>query len=181
MIVASQRTILGVMQTKQTCPTCQGSGEVPKKVCSTCRGSGLERKREHLSIEIPAGVDNGAMLRVKGKGEAIRAGSAGDLFVQLHVKPDAQFERDGIHILSQSTIGFTQAALGDTIEVKTVDGTVDLKIPAGTQSGSLFRLRGKGVPSARGRGDQLVTIGVKTPERLSREQKKLLEKLDLKD
>ncbi len=178
--VTMQRTILGTMQSKRSCEVCQGTGEIPNKICSTCHGEGVERKRERLSVGIPAGVDDGAVLRVREKGEAVRGGRTGDLFVRLHVKHDPRFERDGIHIHSQSTIGFTQAALGDTIEIETVDGKGDLKIPAGTQSGSQFRLRGKGVPSNRGRGDQIVTVEVKTPERLSREQKKLLEELNLK-
>ena len=179
--VMMQRTVLGNIQSKRTCSTCQGTGEVPEKTCTTCHGSGVERKRERLSVGIPGGVDDGALLRVQGKGEAVRGGRSGDLFVRLHVQDDRRFERDGIHIHSQANIGFTQAALGDTIEIETVDGKGDLKIPAGTQSGSQFRLRGKGVPSNRGRGDQIVTVEVRTPERLSREQKKLLEQLDLKE
>lgn len=179
--VTMQRTILGTMQSKRTCEHCQGTGEIPNKTCSTCHGEAVERKRERLSVGIPAGVDNGAVLRVREKGEAVRGGRTGDLFVRLHVKHDSRFERDGIHIHSQATIGFTQAALGDIIEIETVDGKGDLKIPAGTQSGSQFRLRGKGVPSNRGHGDQIVTVEVRTPERLSREQKKLLEQLDLKE
>ncbi|MBI5794404.1 molecular chaperone DnaJ [Candidatus Uhrbacteria bacterium] len=178
--VTVQRTVLGAIQSKRTCSACQGTGEIPNKICTTCHGEGVERKRERLSVGIPAGVDDGAVLRVAGKGEAVRGGRTGDLFVRLHVKPDRRFERDGIHIHSSATIGFTQAALGDTIEIETVDGKGDLKIPAGTQSGSQFRLRGKGVPSNRGRGDQIVTVEVRTPERLSREQKKLLEQLDLR-
>ncbi|MFA4846249.1 MAG: molecular chaperone DnaJ [Patescibacteria group bacterium] len=178
--VTMQRTVLGNIQSKRTCSTCQGTGEVPQKTCTTCHGAGVERKRERLSVGIPGGVDDGALLRVQGKGEAVRGGRSGDLFVRLHVKDDRRFERDGIHIHSATTIGFTQAALGDTIEIETVDGKGDLKIPAGTQSGSQFRLRGKGVPSNRGRGDQIVTVEVRTPERLSREQKKLLEQLDLR-
>jgi molecular chaperone DnaJ len=179
--VTVQRTILGAMQSKRTCPMCAGQGEIPNKTCSTCHGEGVDRKRERLSVGIPAGVDDGAVLRVREKGEAVRGGRTGDLFVRLHVKADPRFERDGIHIHSSATIGFTQAALGDTIEIETVDGKGDLKIPAGTQSGSSFRLRGKGVPSNRGRGDQIVMVRVKTPDRLSREQRKLLEQLDLKE
>ncbi|MBI4437776.1 molecular chaperone DnaJ [Candidatus Uhrbacteria bacterium] len=178
--VTMQRTILGAMQSKRTCGACQGTGEIPNKVCTTCQGEGVLRQRERLSIGIPAGVDEGAVLRVREKGEAVRGGRTGDLFVRLHVKADRRFERDGMHIHSRATIGFTQAALGDTIEIETVDGKGDLKIPAGTQSGAQFRLRGKGVPSRGGRGDQIVTVAVRTPERLSREQKKLLEQLDLK-
>jgi molecular chaperone DnaJ len=187
--VGVQRTMFGNIQTKQTCETCQGTGEIPKKPCTTCHGQGVARKKQTLGVKIPPGVENGAMLRVRGEGEAIKAGHTGDLFVRLHVPHDARFKRDGTTLISQATIGFTQAALGDTIEVETVDGLVDLKIPAGTQSGSQFRLRGKGVAHSRGpafggasaskRGDQIVMVTVKTPVKLSREQKKLLEDLKL--
>lgn len=177
--IGVQRTMFGNIQTKRTCETCQGTGEMPKKICTTCHGQGVDRKKQTFTVTIPPGVENGAMLRVRGEGEAIKAGRTGDLFVRLHVPKDRHFERDGATLISQATIGFTQAALGDTIEVETVDGPVDLKVPAGTQSGSQFRLRGKGVPHGRGRGDQIVVVNVETPTKLSREQKKLLEELDL--
>ena len=120
------------------------------------------------------------MLRIRGEGEAVKGGRAGDLFVRLHVSQDKRFEREGSTIITRAQIGFTQAGLGDTIEVQTVDGPVDLKIPAGTQSNSQFRLRGKGVPTNRGRGDQIVIVDVFTPKKLSRKQKKLLQELDLR-
>jgi molecular chaperone DnaJ len=178
--VGVQRTVFGNVQTKRTCATCQGTGEIPKKICTSCHGQGVDRKKQTLTVTIPPGVENGSMLRVRGQGEAIKGGATGDLFVRLHVSRDHHFERDGATLISEATIGFTQAALGDTIEVQTVDGMVDLKIPAGTQSGAQFRLRGKGVPHARGRGDQIVVVKVETPTKLSREQKKLFEELNLK-
>ncbi|MEK7619871.1 MAG: molecular chaperone DnaJ [Patescibacteria group bacterium] len=188
--VGVQRTMFGNIQTKHTCETCQGTGEMPKKICTTCHGQGVERKKQAFTVSIPPGVENGATLRVRGQGEAIKAGHTGDFFVRLHVPTDRHFERQGTTLISEATIGFTQAALGDTIEVETVDGSVDLKIPAGTQSGAQFRLRGKGVPHARGpafagamagkRGDQIVVVNVETPTKLTREQKKLLEQLDLR-
>lgn len=177
--IGVQRTMFGNIQTKRTCETCQGTGEMPKKPCTTCHGQGVLRKKQTFTVTIPSGVENGAVLRVRGKGEAIKAGHTGDLFVRLHVPTDRHFERQGTTLISQATIGFTQAALGDTIEVETVDRQVDLKIPAGTQSGSQFRLRGKGVPHGRGRGDQIVIVNIETPTKLSREQKKLLEELNL--
>ncbi|MBI4592505.1 molecular chaperone DnaJ [Candidatus Uhrbacteria bacterium] len=178
--IGVQRTVFGNIQTKHTCATCQGTGEMPKKPCKTCHGQGVERKKQTLTVTIPSGVENGSMLRVRAQGEAIKGGQTGDLFVRLHVPKDRHFERDGATLLTEATIGFTQAALGDTIGVETVDGSVDLKIPAGTQSGAQFRLRGKGVPHNRGRGDQIVNVTVRTPEKLSREQKRLLEDLDLR-
>ncbi len=179
--VTAQRTILGVMQHKQTCSNCQGTGETASKNCTSCHGQGVDKINKKLSIRIPAGVDHGATLRVRGEGEAVKGGKSGDLFVRLHVKPDKRFDRQGSTIISYAKIGFTQAALGDTIEAPTVDGAVDLKIPAGTQSGAQFKLKGKGVDGPRGRGDQIVVVEVITPKKLSRAQKKLLEELDLKE
>ena len=178
--VSQQRTILGVMQSKRACEECDGMGEVPKKACTTCQGSGLERVNVRLNVTIPAGVHDGAVLRLRGEGEAIKAGQSGDLFVRVHVAEDARFERQGATLISEASIGFTQAALGDTIVVETVDGEVDLKIPSGTQSGTQFRLRGKGVQTRRGRGDQIVVVKVVTPKKVSKAQKKLLEELDLR-
>lgn len=177
----TQRTVFGVFQNTQTCETCQGKGEVPEKQCSSCHGEGIEQKKTDLVIQIPAGVEEGNTLRIRGQGEAVKNGAPGDLFVRIHVVADRRFARDGATIFSERKIGFTQAALGDSIEIETVDGKVELTIPEGTQSGSQFRLRGKGVPLSRGRGDHLVTVHVKTPERLSREQKKKLEELDLRE
>lgn len=181
MRVSTQRTILGNVQTKRTCETCQGTGQTPKKLCSACHGQGVERKKQTFTVTIPPGVDNGAVLRVRGAGEAMKAGRTGDLFVHVRVPEDRNFQRQGSTLISEVDIGFTQAALGDTIEVMTVDGPVDLKIPTGTQSGSQFRLRGKGVPHGRGRGDQIVVVRVVTPQKLTREQKKLLENLGLNE
>ncbi len=179
--VRAHRTVIGVMQQKSTCSDCRGTGEIPSKSCTNCHGQGVEKKKKKLTVQVPAGVDHGAVLRVRGEGEAVKAGKPGDLFVRLHVRPDERFERQGDTIISYEKIGFTQAALGDKIDVETVDGTVELKIPSGTQSGAQFRLRGKGVDGPRGRGDQIVVVGVITPKKLSKAQKKLLEELDLKE
>ncbi len=176
-----QRTILGNMQTRVSCPTCSGNGEIPEKACTSCGGNGLERSRKTLSVNIPSGVDNGMVVRLRGEGEAVKGGENGDLHLRIHVKPDPRFEREGDTIFSQVNIGFTEAALGAELEHQTVDGPVTLKIPAGTQSGTELRLRGKGVPNRRGRGDQIVQVTVVTPKKISREQKKLLEELDLKE
>lgn len=178
--VGVQRTILGNMQTKRTCSVCQGAGEIPKTFCVTCHGAGMERKSRTLVVTIPPGVEHGSVLRVRGEGEYVKGGEPGDLFVRIFVKPDKRFERNGFDLHSQLHIGFTQAALGDTIDVETIDGTVELTIAAGTQSGAQVRLRSKGIQSNRGRGDQIVTIHVVTPKKLSRDQKKLLEQLDLR-
>lgn len=179
--IGVQRTILGNMQTKRSCSTCKGSGELPKKSCTTCRGEGVEKKSRTFEVTIPSGVDHGTTLRVRGEGEFVKGGTPGDLFVRIFVKADPRFEREGENIFSEMRIGFTQAALGDTIEVETIDGKVDLQIPSGTQSESQFRLRGKGVQMSRGRGDQIVTVHVMTPKKLSKEQKKLMEELGLNE
>ncbi len=179
VVLGVQRTVLGNMQTKRTCEECSGTGEIPKVKCKTCDGHGIERKKKSLNISIPAGVDNGVTLRVRGEGEAVKGGAAGDLFVRVHVKQDKRFERDGLNIHSEKSIGFTQAALGDVVEVETIDGIVDLKIPSGTQSGAQFRLKARGVPNPPSRGDHIVHVTVVTPKKLDRKQKKLLEELSL--
>jgi molecular chaperone DnaJ len=125
-------------------------------------------------------VDDGAFLRVRGAGEAVKGGEAGDLFLRLHVRADPRFTREGDTIISKKDIGFSQAALGATVTADTVDGPVELKIPAGIQSGEKLRLKGKGVPRRGSRGDQIVVINVVTPRKLSREQKRLLDDLDLR-
>jgi molecular chaperone DnaJ len=181
IVTKAHRTILGTMQSKVTCEKCQGSGDTPKKSCTTCHGGGVEMKKQTSTVSIPAGVDHGNTLRIREEGEAIRGGKNGDLFVRLHVRADKRFDREGFHIYSEAKIGFTQAALGTKVDVETVDGKVELDIPHGTQSGSVFRLKGKGVPSRRGRGDHYVTATVLTPKKLSRKEKKLLEELDLNE
>jgi molecular chaperone DnaJ len=181
VVIGVQRTILGAMQTKRTCETCHGSGEIPNTPCTTCRGDGLEKKRKTIHVNIPAGVEEGNVLRVRGEGEAIKGGASGELFVRISVKPDTRFEREGDTIYSEKKIGFTQAALGCVVPVETVDGKVDLTIPSATQSNAQFRLRGKGVPSRNGRGDQIVIVKVVTPHKLSKEQRKMLETLGLNE
>ena len=178
VVTGSQRTILGVMQTKRTCDDCHGSGSVPEKMCDSCHGVGVEKKKKTLKVTIPSGVEEANVLRVQGEGEAMKNGVPGDLYVRLSVRADMRFQREGRMIITEASIGFTQAALGDTIEIETVDGKGDLKIPAGTQSGAQFRLKGKGVPTRGGRGDQIVIVKVVTPKKLSKAQKKLLEELN---
>ncbi len=175
-----QRTFFGSFQAVTTCPICRGEGKKAERECSECRGSGAVRAFKKIKIKIPAGIDNGETIKLSGEGEAgKRGGKPGDLFITFHVKPDKEFRRRGNDILSKVGINFTQAALGDKIEVETLDGKVKLTIPAGTQSGQIFRLKGKGVPSLRGygRGDHLVEVAVITPTRLTKRQRELLEEL----
>jgi molecular chaperone DnaJ len=170
-------TLFGAIQQAQTCHTCHGRGKVPDKKCTVCDGKGVVRERQEIKVKIPAGVDEGAAIRLSGRGEAIADGEAGDLYVNLHVKPHKKFTREGDLILSEETISMIDAALGSELDVETVDGVVTMKIPAGTQSGSDFKLSGHGVPHLRGggRGAQIVTIRVETPTNLSKKQKDLLE------
>jgi len=175
-----QRTIFGAMQVQSVCPDCQGEGQKASASCSKCRGRGVVNDASEIKVKIPAGIDNGETIRLSGQGEAgIKGASAGDLYLRIKVKPDNYFKRVDYNILSEQLINLTQASLGDKIEVKTIDGLVDLKIPAGTQSHKQFILRGKGVPRLQGsgRGDHLLTIKIKIPASLNRQQKKLLEEL----
>ncbi|MBE2896387.1 molecular chaperone DnaJ [Pasteurellaceae bacterium HPA106] len=171
----------GFFVTEQVCPTCHGSGKKIEKPCSACHGEGRVHKAKNLSVKIPAGVDTGNQLRLSGEGAAGENGApAGDLYVVIHVKPHRIFERDGNNLYCEVPISFTMAALGGEIEVPTLDGRVKLKIPAETQTGKLFRMRGKGVQSARSNyaGDLICKVIVETPVKLNDEQKDLLKKLE---
>lgn len=173
-----QQTILGGIQQTSTCPTCGGIGKTPETACSVCHGSGVMRRSKSIELKIPAGVDHGATMRLNGKGAAPKGdGTKGDLYIQIRVKADRRFERDGSNIHGEVTISMADAALGTEIPVETVDGSVKLKVPAGTQSGKSFKLSGRGVPSLRSgsRGDHLVHITVETPTKLSARQRELLE------
>lgn len=170
-------TIFGQMQQAVTCETCKGRGKVPEKVCSVCHGKGTERKRQEMTIKIPAGIDDGATIRLKERGEAIGDGARGDLYVHIRVKAHRKFTREGDIILSEEHVSMIDAALGTEIDVETVDGKVRMKIPAGTQSGTDFKLSKHGVPHLRSetRGPHIVSVIVDTPTKLSKKQKELLE------
>lgn len=171
------RTVFGNIQQATICPVCHGKGKIPEKVCSVCHGSGVQRRPQTVTLKVPAGIDDGATIRLREHGEAIANGPKGDLYVNVRVKPHKKFVREGDLILSEEHIGMVEAALGTEIEVETVDGKVTMKVPAGTQSGSDFKLSGHGVPHLRGRdrGAHIVTIIVETPTRLNKHQKELLE------
>ena len=171
----------GFFSIRQRCPACQGMGESIDSPCRTCRGEGRVSRRQRIQIQIPAGVDTGSRLRVQGEGEAgRRGGPAGDLYVVLHVREHELFQRDGEDIHCELPIKYATAALGGTVKVPTIAGTAELKIPPGTQPGTVFRLRGKGVPSLRGhgRGDQHVRVGIEVPTNLSAALKSRLEEFD---
>ena len=171
-------TMFGPIQQSVMCDTCQGKGKVPEKPCSVCHGTGTERRKKTMTIKIPAGIDDGATIRLRERGEAAEGGGAkGDMYVHISVKPHKTFTREGDIILSEAHVSMIDAALGTEIDVETVDGTVTMKIPAGTQSGTDFKLSGHGVPHLRSnsRGAHIVSILVDTPTKLSKKQKELLE------
>jgi molecular chaperone DnaJ len=166
---------------QQACPRCRGTGKIIKNPCATCHGQGRVRRTKKLSVKIPAGVDNGDRIRLSGEGEAGRnGGPAGDLYVEVHVRPHDIFEREGEHLSCEVPVSFVTAALGGTVVVPTLDGQVSLKIPPETQSGKVFRLRDKGVKPVRGgsRGGLFCRAVVETPVNLSGEQKDLLRAFD---
>lgn len=170
------RTVFGNIQQATVCPTCKGTGKVPEKVCTVCHGKGTQAKNQDITLKVPAGVDDGATIRLREHGEAVANGPKGDLFVNIRVKPHKHFTREGDLILSEEHVGMVEAALGTEIDVDTVDGPVRMKVPAGTQSGTDFKLSGHGVPhlNSSSRGAHIVTVAVDTPTKLSRHQQELL-------
>ena len=174
------RTAFGVMSSSSPCPDCSGTGKIIHSPCRKCRGKGAVRKNTTAKVEFPAGIDDGQTLSVHGLGHrGLNGGPAGDLLVTVSVLPHSQFEREGFDVYYDMPITITQAALGDSVEVPTLDGKVKYTIPDGTQTGTVFRLRGKGIPrlNSSGRGDQFVKVTVQTPMNLTGEQKELLRKL----
>lgn len=180
-IRSSRRTILGTIQSQVTCDQCNGTGKVPEKPCKECKGSGVKVSKKKIKVQIPAGIDDGQRIRVRGEGEAGYRGSEnGDLYILIQVQDSKEFIRDGFDLRKEIWISFTQAALGDTVPVNTVDGEVKIKVPPGTQSGKVFRVADKGVPhlNRSGRGSLYVQVNVKIPEKLSKKQKELIKQLE---
>ncbi|HHT89694.1 MAG: molecular chaperone DnaJ [Bacillota bacterium] len=172
-----QQTPFGQMASTRTCSRCRGEGKTFSTPCTVCHGAGTQRKMRTINVKIPAGIDDGQSLRLAGRGETgQRGGPPGDLLVLVRVKPHQLFRREGRNVVYELPISFVQASLGDEIQVPTLEGTVNLRIPEGTQSGRMFRLRGKGIQDVRGsgRGDQLVQVKVVTPQKLTAKQKELL-------
>lgn len=177
VINVDTQTPLGMMRRQVTCDVCHGKGKEIKEPCHTCHGTGHEKKTHKVSVKIPAGVETGQQIRLQGQGEAgFNGGPYGNLFVIINVLPSNKFERNGSTIYYTMNISFVQAALGDTVEVPTVHGDVEMTIPAGTQTGKTFRLRGKGAPKLHGggQGDQHVTVNIVTPTKLNDAQVKAL-------
>jgi molecular chaperone DnaJ len=170
----------GFFSITRTCPACQGAGQVIKDACTDCRGQGRIERERTLEVGVPAGVDSGTRLRMAGQGEpGTNGGPAGDLYIFLEVKEHAFFERRGSDLICEIPISFSQAALGEKIKVPTLKGEEDLEIPEGTQSGQIFRKKGKGLPNPHGgRGDLYISIRIVVPSKVSREQRRLLEQLN---
>ncbi|SNX55238.1 molecular chaperone DnaJ [Thermoanaerobacterium sp. RBIITD] len=177
----TQNTPFGRIVNVRTCPKCHGEGNIIKNPCTYCRGTGKVRKTRKIKVNIPAGIDDGQMVSLRGEGEpGERGGAKGDLFIVINIKPHKIFKRDGFNVLLKMPISFTEAALGAEVEVPTLDGKAIYNIPAGTQTGTVFRLRNRGIPhiNGRGRGDEFVEVYVEVPKKLTERQKELLREFE---
>ena len=177
VVTTQQRTPFGVMQSTADCPKCSGRGKIIHQPCEKCKGLGMVRRNRTIKVKIPGGIDNGQTISLHGQGSVgVNGGEAGDLFVTVTIRRHEYFERDGTSVLLSLQISFVQAALGAEIEVQTLDGKVKYSIPAGTQTGTVFRLKNKGIQNLRGsgRGDQYITVNVVVPSSLNNEQKEIL-------
>lgn len=181
-IAKLQRTILGNIQTKSPCPYCQGEGQTYSQKCSVCSGAGVNRVQAKLKVKVPAGIATGESIRLSGQGEAGQKGmGAGDLYLRIRVQAHKKFVRDGYDIRTEEVVSVSQAILGDKIEIETVSGSVKLKIPEGTQSGTIFKVKDRGVPKLHGggHGDHFVRVNVKIPAGLNKKKRDLLAELDI--
>lgn len=172
-----RQSIMGTFQTVRECNVCNGTGQIPKENCEHCKGQGVVRGEDDIEINIPAGIQNGEMIRMTGRGEATPHGTPGDLYIKIHVKPHATITREGTTLLSQLHIKLSDALLGNTYTVVTLDGNVEIKVPEGIKHGELLRIKGKGVPQGNSRGDFMVKILIDIPQKLSRKARKLIEEL----
>ena len=173
----TRQSVMGSFSTVRECSDCLGTGKIPKEKCEHCRGAGVARTQEEISIKIPSGIQNGEVIRMTGRGEAMSGGQPGDLYVKVHAEGHKTIRREGTTLYSDLPIKLTDALLGNTYRVETLDGTVDIKIPPGIIHGELIRIKEKGVPSERGRGDFMVKVSIETPKKLSRKAQKLVEEL----
>lgn len=173
-----RRSILGSFSTTKICDICLGTGKIPSEKCSNCRGAGVLRKQQEIELNVPAGINNAEMLKMSGQGEDIQGGPSGDLYIKVKVKPHAVYKRDGLNLTMDLPIKLTDALMGIIYNLKTLEGnTIEVKIPEGINHNELLRVRGKGVPSSRGRGDIILRIQVKMPTKLSRKANEIIEEL----
>lgn len=174
----ARKSILGSFTTVRECSKCHGKGQIPKEICKQCKGEGIERRQEEIIVRIPAGIDNGEMIRLSGLGEAVAGGVGGDLYVRIHVEAHPQFKRDGANLYLDLNVKLSDALLGAEYKIETLDGNITLKIPKGISYGEVLRLREKGIKRPQGRrGDLLVRVVIKTPENLSKKAQNLIEEL----
>lgn len=175
----TKQSPLGTFQTVRECTACHGRGEIPKEKCKDCKGQGVVKKNEEIEIKIPAGIENGEVIRMTGRGEAIQNGQSGDLYIKLHVQPHTTIRRQGNDLIRPLPVKLSDALLGGTQKVDTLDGTEEIKIPTAVKHGETLRIKNKGVPTGRGnyRGDFLVKIEIVLPQKLSRKAKQLVEEL----
>lgn len=179
-IRTQRRTVFGNVASSSICEKCEGSGTVPEDPCATCKGVGILRQEKTIEVQIPAGIDDGQRVRINGEGElGYRGSQPGDLYLAIRVKPHKEFKRQNYDLFKDLPISFTQAALGTKLELETLDGKIELKIPAGTQAGKVLRVGGKGVPhiNSNRRGDLFITVRVVIPNKLSKQETELLKKL----
>jgi len=174
----TKKSFLGTFSTVKTCESCHGTGKVPKEKCGTCHGAGVTRNQEEITVEIPAGINNGEMIRLSGMGEAISDGPSGDLYIKINVAKHNIFRRELNDLVTDHNIKLSDALLGTTYKLETLDGPLEVKIPEGVSPGEILRVKGKGVPHGRGkRGDILIHLHIKLPNKLSRKSRELVEKL----
>jgi molecular chaperone DnaJ len=173
----TRQSILGQFATVRECGACNGTGKIPKEKCADCAGVGIKRTEDTIDINVPAGIEHGEMIRMTGRGEAVKAGTSGDLYIKIHVQKHASIVRNDSTLESALRIKLSDALLGGTYGVETLDGTIEIKIPEGVKHGEILRIKGKGVPVGNSRGDFHVKILIDIPQKLSRTAKKLVEEL----
>lgn len=177
-IIETKRSILGSFQSERACDTCYGTGKIPEEKCGECKGAGIVRKHERIDVSIPAGIEHGQVVRLQGMGEAMPRGTAGDLYIRITVAPHKVWRREGLNLTSDLEIKMSEALLGSTRNIETLDGVVDIKIPEGITHGEILRIKGKGVPDGRShRGDIMLRVKIKFPAKLSKKARTLIEEL----
>jgi molecular chaperone DnaJ len=176
-VIEVKRSIIGSFQTTRVCETCNGSGKEPEEKCPVCHGTGVHKKDQEIKVKIPAGIEDGEMVRLTGAGEAISGGVAGDLYIKIHVKDHPVYRKEGANLVTDLNVKLSDALLGTIVNLKTLDGDIALKVPEGVAHGEILRVKNKGVPVGSRRGDILVKVHIIMPRRLSRDAKKAIEEL----
>ncbi len=174
----NRSSVFGTFTTVKSCSKCYGTGKIPKVKCKICKGERVIRKEEEVVIRVPAGINNGEMIRLTGGGEAIAEGEAGDLYIKIHVHPDTKYHKEGSNLITTLSVKLTDALLGSTYSLHTLDDdTIEVKIPQGVSFGEIIRIKGRGVPARGGRGDLLIKVAIDMPKKLSKKSKKIIDEL----